>query len=68
MGQLKEASMSIDGVHLSEGQVMTLRVAMESFASGLVTDGLGDDLHGKYMTQAYLDRVQEMRVLMGYGE
>jgi hypothetical protein len=40
---------------------MTLRVAIESFADSLVNEGLGDDDHGKRMTTAYLDRINEIR-------
>lgn len=43
---------------------MTIRVAIESFAADLVSDGLGDDEHGKKMTEAYLQNIDAIRKIM----
>lgn len=57
-----EAMILINGVELTYAQSMTIRVALENFASGLHADGLGDDPHGKEITQLYLERIGEIRV------
>ncbi len=41
---------------------MTLRVALEGFAMDLSHNGLGDDEHGKVMTNLYLDSIKKIRV------
>lgn len=43
---------------------MTVRVAIGAFAMDLQADGLGDDEHGKFMTRAYLDRINEIIQLL----
>ena len=50
---------TINGFRLTTGQAMTVRVALGSFALGLV-DGLGDDEHGQAMTKAYQGRLAEI--------
>lgn len=40
---------------------MTIHAAIESFATDLRRDGLGNDEHGKFMTDAYLARVPGIR-------
>lgn len=67
MTTFEEASIIINGNPLSKAQSMTLRVALESFASTISEDGLGDDAHGKFMSKAYLDNCSTIRKLMGYG-
>jgi hypothetical protein len=47
-----------------EGQSMTVRVAITSFAADLLENGLGDDDHGKKMTAAYLERIGELNALL----
>lgn len=64
MAYIAEARISINGTRLTEGQSMTVRVAMESFATSLRSDGLGDDAHGKAMTAAYLARYTEIARLI----
>lgn len=59
-----EPRISINGAELSVGQAMTIRVAIESFAADLVDEGLGDDEHGKKMTDAYLQNIAAIRKLM----
>lgn len=59
-----EADIIINGVRLSEGQSMTLRVALNDFQSSLVLDGLGDDKYGKTMVGLYLNRSDEILKVM----
>lgn len=62
---MKEPPIHIHGELLSQGQAMTVRVALEAFASSLSTGGLGDDENGKRMTEAYLGSIASIRRLMG---
>lgn len=62
-----ESSVTINGHKLSQAQSMTLRVAVGAFIMSLQTEGLGDDPHGKIMTDAYLDRLAEICALMNPG-
>lgn len=39
---------------------MTLRAALNNFIMDLNADGLGEDAHGVYMTEAYLARAKRM--------
>lgn len=59
-----EATIVINGRECSPGEAMTIRVALEAFATDLVTNGLGDDEHGRKMTQSYLARVRDLRAKM----
>jgi hypothetical protein len=61
---MKEADITISGRRLSEGQSMALRVAVENFTFELMDRGLGNDEHGKRLTQNYLDRLDEIRELI----
>lgn len=56
-----EPIITINGHQLSEGEAMTIRVALESFADSLVTDGLGNDEIGVLMTKAYLTSIHALR-------
>ena len=56
---MTEPTITINGVTLSQGQAMTVRVALSAFAMDL-RDGLGDDEHGKAMTAAYRARLSEI--------
>lgn len=60
----KESIITINGRILTNGQSMTIRVAIESFASSLEEFGLGDDKHGKLMTKAYLKNINELREII----
>lgn len=64
MGLGSEPNIVINGCELTPSQAMTLRVAMESFAMDIAADGLGDDYHGKVMSQAYLAHVSDIRKVM----
>lgn len=59
-----EPIITINGVQLTEGQAMTLRVAAGGFAMELQQNGLGDDEHGKAMTAGYFARLNEIFELM----
>lgn len=60
---MTEPDITINGTRLDTGQAMTVRVAIEHFASWLLTDGCGDDEHGKRMTAAYRARILQLRAL-----
>lgn len=62
--QTSEAQISINGITLTTGQAMVVRVAITSFGCRLVEDGLGDDDIGEELKQAYLDRIIEIYRLM----
>jgi len=59
-----EALVVVNGTPLTVAQSMTLRVALESYASDLRDSGLGDDDHGREMTRLYLLRLDEIRTLI----
>ena len=60
---MDEAIVEINGTLCTAAMSMTIRVAIEAFAMDL-QDGLGDDEHGKSMTEAYSARLREIRQLM----
>lgn len=60
---MDEPSITINGVPLTVGQAMTVRCAIESFATTL-EDGLGDDEEGRAMTAAYQARINELRAMI----
>jgi hypothetical protein len=59
-----EPTITINGITLTDAQAMTVRVAIESFAFDLTSDGLGEDDHGVTMTKNYLARIDEIRSLI----
>jgi hypothetical protein len=59
-----EPQIIINGQMLTEGQAMTVRVAVGYFHSSLSELGLGDDEHGKTMTTHYRNRLREVSALM----
>lgn len=59
-----EPLITIYGKELNISQSMTIRVAIESFASDLLENGLGDDLHGKRMVELYMQNIEEIRNLI----
>ena len=61
MKRFKEPNITINGVKLSLGQSMTVRVAIEAFATSLSADGLGTDLLGQKICSNYIDRINEIR-------
>jgi hypothetical protein len=60
----EEPRITISGVRLTEGQAMTLRVALESFAVDVASGGLGGGRHGRAMARGYAKRIDEIRRLM----
>jgi hypothetical protein len=61
---MNEAIVTINGVQLTVGQSMALRVAVGSFAQSMQDNGLGDDAHGKAMAEAYIARIAEIESLI----
>ena len=59
-----EPTITINDRQLTDAQAMTIRVAIESFASDLSENGLGDDETGKQTTKGYLNRIKEIRSLI----
>jgi len=57
---MSEARITVNGTSLNSAQSMTVRVALNSFASHLREDGLGNDEHGKSMVVLYLARIDEV--------
>jgi hypothetical protein len=52
---------TVNGVALEERQNIAVWVALQSFGSEMENPlALGDDEHGKTMTQHYLNRVREI--------
>lgn len=66
-GPFSEAAITINGHALTVGQSMTVRCAIEGFASSLSDGGLGDDEHGRRMTEGYLARIREIRGMVVNG-
>ena len=60
----KEPVITINGHTLTLGEAMTVRVAIGSFILSLQEEGLGDDPHGKFMTDAYMDRCRDIYIKM----
>lgn len=56
-----EPRITINGQALTPAQAMTVRVAVESFAMDLDSNGLGSDGHGLAMIQLYKARINEIR-------
>lgn len=61
---IDEPLITVNGVTLSVGQAMTVRVALTSFVSEMQTDGLGDDEHGIELAKSYADRGNEVLRIM----
>lgn len=60
----RESTITINGFSLNDAQSMTMRVAIESFASHLVNEGLGDDETGVGIRDGYLARIREIRKMI----
>lgn len=59
-----EPLITIWGKELSITQSITIRVAIESFASDLQENDLGDDDHGKKMVESYMKNINELRSII----
>jgi hypothetical protein len=62
-----EPEIIINGQNIGPGCAMTIRVAIEVFASNLL-EGIGEDEHGKVMLKSYFDRINDIRKAMGVIE
>ena len=61
----KEPRITVNGVELSEGQAMTVRVALSTFCSEMGRkDALGKGEHGQRMATAYRERAGEVLRVM----
>ncbi|HJU78107.1 MAG TPA: hypothetical protein VJ599_00895 [Nitrososphaeraceae archaeon] len=60
----KEAFIILNKHELSNGQSLTIRIALEVFLDYLIENGLGDDEHSVKMTQAYTDSINSIRRLI----
>lgn len=65
MKNMKEALIKVGDKELSLGHSLTIRVALCSFYTSLKTEGLGEDEHGKHMTELYLINIKEILELIG---
>lgn len=63
MSEPREPRITINGVLLTIGQAMTVRVAIESFSTSL-QEGLGDDDMGQSITAGYQARIEDIRKVM----
>ena len=61
---MNEAEIIVNGVKLNHAQSMTVRVALASFNTDLEENGLGDDEHGKFMTESYRKNCAEVEQLI----
>lgn len=61
MAEWQEAEIVINGRRLNHAESMTIRVAIEHFASDLREEGLGDDEMGKAITAGYLKSIKGVR-------
>lgn len=50
---MKEANIMIRGFYLSVAESMAIRVALSSYLMQMESEGLGDDEHGKTMSELY---------------
>ena len=61
-------NITINGVRLTDGQSISLRVAVLTFMLDLNDpDSLGEDPHGRLMTSGYKERLSEILGLLGTG-
>jgi hypothetical protein len=59
-----EYEVTMNGVRLTEGQSMTLRVAIETLAGDCVNHGLGEDAAAVAIAKGYLARCEDLRKIM----
>ena len=66
MSPFEGVEITVNGVQLTTGQIMTVHVALQSFAMDMHKENvLGEDEHGKTMRLLYLDRIREINRLIG---
>lgn len=62
---MSEPIHSLNGVPLTEGQAMTLRVAMDFFAMEMANpDALGEDETGRAIRTGYYECLRQIRELL----
>ena len=61
---MAEARILIEGTELSDGQAMTVRLALDAFRDRQQHEGLGDDERGRAMSSAYAKRADEVLALI----
>lgn len=61
----QESEIIINGKNVGPACAMTIRVAIEVFASDLIENGLGDEDQGKAMVKSYLSIIDDIRLAMG---
>lgn len=59
-----EPNITINGCTLTQGEAMTVRVAIQNFAMSLQADGLGEDELGRGICAGYLANINHLNVLM----
>jgi hypothetical protein len=68
MGNIyKEPKITVNNIVLNDAHAMTIRAALNHMALDLRHDGLGDDAHGKKMTELYLERIKEINAIIFKG-
>ncbi|WP_426575638.1 hypothetical protein ACP179_01980 (plasmid) [Xenorhabdus stockiae] len=60
----QEPTIVINGIYLDGAQVMAIRAAVTNYLSYLREDRLGDDEHGKKISELYRDRLREVQEMM----
>lgn len=64
-GRNQEARITVNGVLLSIGQTMAVRVALVNMAAEMAQPGaLGDDEHGRWMSEQYVARSREILAII----
>lgn len=63
-----EPKITINGRELTEAQAMTVRVAVQSYAMSLSSEGLGEDETGKAIAKSYLARITEVNRFMALNQ
>jgi hypothetical protein len=61
---MNEPIITINGTELNVAQAMTVRVALTSFQFDLAEKGLGNDEHGRLMTQSYQKHATDVQDLI----
>ena len=64
---MQEPTITVNSHTLTQAQAMTVRVALNTFMIDL-DQGLGEDEHGRAMTQGDRARIHEIFMLMGASE
>ena len=69
MSEPTEPDITINGVHLTTAEAMTVRVALGAFAMDLENENaLGDDGHGHAMRDGYRAAIRDIFALMAAAE